>query len=161
LVNHFYVNPYAATPTKNLLETKENKINKKDTTETEEDVYFDSKKGKLVIGENKSKKQDKKEKFNKKRPRSPGDEKDKTNVKKLKDNQSGHIIKYSGDEYKSKKGKGDILVKGKADPFAYIQLNPKTTSRKNRKDGLNTFKSIMEKPKGSLMGGLKINKQKD
>ena len=123
----------------------------------EEDVFFDEKKGKLCVGQDK--KDNKKDKFIKKRVREENQDDKDENVKKMKTNkQTGHIVKYSGEEYKSKKGKGDILIKGKADPFAYIQLNPKTTSKKNRKDGLKTFKSMMDKPKGSLMGGLKISK---
>lgn len=155
-MNHFYVNPYAAIGQKKYLEGEENK---KEVTEEGDDVYFDSKKGKLCISVDNKKKDDKKDKMTKKRPREFSEENDEINVKKMKTNkQTGHIIKYSGEEYKSKKGKGDVLIKGKADPFAYIQLNPKTTSRKNRKEGLKTFKNIMDKSKGSMMKGLKITK---
>ena len=58
---------------------------------------------------------------------------------------NSHTIKYSGDEYTSKKGKGDKLVKGKYDPFAYIQLNPKATSKKQRKDAVKIFEQVMKK----------------
>lgn len=101
----------------------------------------------------------KSDKTGKKRTREASQDNKETTVKKMKTNKhTGHIIKYSGEEYKSKRGKGDVLLKGKAEPFAYIQLNPKTTSRKNRKEGLKTFKNMMEKPTGSLMSGLKIRK---
>jgi len=33
---------------------------------------------------------------------------------------SGHIEKFSGDAYKSSKGKGDVLKAGKLEPFSYI-----------------------------------------
>ncbi len=80
------------------------------------------------------KKDDKKDKMTKKRARGFSEENDDVNVKKMKTNkQTGHIIKYSGDEYKSKKGKGDVLIKGKADPFAYIQLNHKQHLGKTEK----------------------------
>lgn len=127
-----------------------------DPEDQSNDVYFDSKKGKLVIGGDNKKKE---EKINKKRPREVSKDNNTSTIKKMKtDKQTGHIIKYSGEEYKSKRGKGDVLLKGKADPFAYIQLNPKTTSKKNRKDGLKTFKNMMEKSKGTMMSGLKISK---
>jgi len=155
LVNHFYVNPYAAVSHRVELD-KNRKIRPEKVEEEEKDVYFDEKKGKLRVSLDVK---EKKEKMIKKRARAESDNEEDLNVKKMKTNkQSGHIIKYSGDEYKSKKGKGDVLVKGKADPFAYIQLNPKTTSKKNRKEGLKTFKAMMEKGKGSLVSGLKISK---
>jgi hypothetical protein len=39
----------------------------------------------------------------------------------------GHIMKFSGLDYKSKEGAGDELKKGKYEPFAYIQLNPRVS----------------------------------
>lgn len=42
----------------------------------------------------------------------------------------GHIVKYSADSYKSKKGQGDVLKEGKYEPFAYIKLNPKTLNKR-------------------------------
>jgi len=158
LVNHFYVNPYATGGLVQKPLKEGNRVKIGDPDEQGDDVYFDQKKGKLFVSFDNKKKEEKKDKINKKRPREESLDND--NVKKMKTNkQTGHIIKYSGDEYKSKRGKGDVLIKGKADPFAYIQLNPKTTSRKNRKEGLKTFKTVMEKSgKGSIMGGLKISK---
>jgi hypothetical protein len=35
---------------------------------------------------------------------------------------SGHIVKDSGDKYKSAKGKGDVLKSGTHEPHAYISL---------------------------------------
>ena len=32
----------------------------------------------------------------------------------------GHIEKFSGDAYKSTKGKGDVIKAGKLEPFSYI-----------------------------------------
>ncbi len=60
-----------------------------------------------------------------------------------------HIVKFSGDEYKNKSGKGDKLVSGKYEPFAYIQLNPKTTSHKRRDDTVKLFEGIMHPQKKS------------
>jgi hypothetical protein len=38
-----------------------------------------------------------------------------------------HVIRESGDVFKSKSGRavGDIQIKGRPEPFAFIQLNPK------------------------------------
>lgn len=33
---------------------------------------------------------------------------------------SGHITKFSGDAFKSNKGKGDVIKAGKLEPFSYI-----------------------------------------
>ena len=62
-------------------------------------------------------------------------------------NRETHIVKFSGEEYKNKAGKGDKLITGKYEPFAYIQLNPKSTATRNRKDALDVFKSIMHPEK--------------
>lgn len=43
---------------------------------------------------------------------------------KAKTNTGGHIVKASGSEYSSKKGRGDVLKAGKFEPYAYIRLNP-------------------------------------
>jgi len=129
------------------------------------------KKGKLIWKEAKIKEKERRmvnendiinENVKGKRKRSEDDSDEELTIKKQKisnKNTGGHIIKYSGEEYKSKHGKGDILIKGKAEPFAYIQLNTKTTSKKYRKEGLKTFKNIMKKEgKNSIIRGLKIKK---
>jgi len=56
-----------------------------------------------------------------------------------------HVIKFSGEEYANKGGKGDKLLQGKYEPFAYIQLNPKAISKKKRKDNLEVFENLMKK----------------
>lgn len=60
---------------------------------------------------------------------------------------SSHFLKFSGDEYQNKAGKGDKLLQGKYDPFAYIQLNPKATSIKTRKENLKLFENVMHPEK--------------
>ena len=67
------------------------------------------------------------------------------NRSKLKsgDTKKSHFVKFSGDEYKSSQGKGDKLVKGKFDPFAYIQLNPKAAIDRNNKSNIKVFEKIM------------------
>ena len=56
-----------------------------------------------------------------------------------------HIVKFSGEEYQSRGGKGDKLLQGKYEPFAYIQLNPKAISKKTRKDNIEIFEKLMKK----------------
>lgn len=67
-----------------------------------------------------------------------------TKRNKMKDS---HLVKFSGNEYKNKAGKGDKLIQGKYEPFAYIQLNPKTTSHRNRKEAIKVFDNIMNPEK--------------
>jgi hypothetical protein len=57
---------------------------------------------------------------------------------------NSHVVKFSGEEYRGKSAKGDKLIQGKYEPFAYIQLNPKTTSKRNRKEAVEMFKKVMK-----------------
>jgi hypothetical protein len=61
-----------------------------------------------------------------------------------------HVIKFSGEEYKNKSAKGDKIISGKYEPFAYIQLNPKATSKKNRKNAVEVFEKVMKKNKNNI-----------
>lgn len=60
-----------------------------------------------------------------------------------KEDEGGHIVKYSGSVYQSSKGKGDVLKKGKYEPFAYIQLNPKMLNKRNKEKAVKSFESIV------------------
>jgi len=51
----------------------------------------------------------------------------------------GHIEKYSGDVYKSAKGKGDVLKAGKLEPFSYIQLNPTLLNKRKKQQAISSF----------------------
>lgn len=64
---------------------------------------------------------------------------------KLEKSKKTHVVKFSGEEYASKGGKGDKLLQGKYEPFAYIQLNPKAISKKKKKDNLEVFENLMKK----------------
>ena len=44
----------------------------------------------------------------------------------------GHIVKASGDQYKSNQGKGDVLKSGTHEPYAYIKLNPEMLNPKKK-----------------------------
>lgn len=65
-------------------------------------------------------------------------------IEKNKGKPMGHYVKYSGDEYKNKRAKGDKILQGKYEPFAYIQLNPKAVSNKGKKANLKVFEEIMK-----------------
>ena len=57
---------------------------------------------------------------------------------------ASHYVKYSGEEYKSKKGKGDKIIHGKYDPFAYIQLNPKSLNSKGERENAKIWANLMK-----------------
>lgn len=65
---------------------------------------------------------------------------------------SGHHHKFSGDEYKSKKGSGDMLKAGKHEPFAYIQLNPEMLNPRKKNQAVKSFTGIVSH-------GKKLNKR--
>lgn len=71
--------------------------------------------------------------------------KGKRNASQVGKTKKTHVVKFSGEEYAGKGGKGDKLLKGKYEPFAYIQLNPKAISKKKRKDNLEVFENLMKK----------------
>ena len=57
---------------------------------------------------------------------------------------TSHYVKYSGEEYKSKKGKGDKIIQGKYEPFAYIQLNPKSLNSKGERENAKIWAYLMK-----------------
>ena len=57
---------------------------------------------------------------------------------------TSHYVKYSGEEYKSKKGKGDKMIHGKYEPFAYIQLNPKSLNSKGERENAKIWSDLMK-----------------
>ena len=60
---------------------------------------------------------------------------------------TSHYVKYSGDEYKSKKAKGDKIIQGKYEPFAYIQLNPKSLNNKGERENAKIWENLMKNDK--------------
>ena len=63
--------------------------------------------------------------------------------KRLKQDEGGHIVKYSGEAYKSSKGKGDVLKAGKHEPFAYIKLNPKMLNKRYKEQAVKSFEGVV------------------
>ncbi|XP_055540871.1 RRP12-like protein [Wyeomyia smithii] len=79
----------------------------------------------------------------------------------VKSGQSGKTGKSSkstktygttGAEYKSKKAQGDMLKKGKHEPYAYVPLSRNSLNRRKRAKNAGQFKSIV---KGALKGARK------
>jgi len=166
-----------------------------DTEEKDNDVYFDKKKGKLII-----KNAEEKTFIQKKRVKNEDTTNNKDNDSDNEDNKEvsyptkkrkiqekdgnirpvavtrpyvtsrdkeekpsiqSHIIKFSGKEYSGKGGRGDLLLKNKPDPFAYIQLNPKANSKKRRNKSVKVFEQVMRPNKsGTSISGLKIKTHK-
>lgn len=63
----------------------------------------------------------------------------------------------SGKEYRAKKAKGDMKLKGKPDPFAYIPLSRKLLNRRKKLKNSGKFKNII---KSAIKGANKGSKAK-
>ncbi|CAD8128275.1 unnamed protein product [Paramecium sonneborni] len=64
-----------------------------------------------------------------------------------------HIIKESGSTFKSKqKAGGDVTVKGRPEPFAFIQLNPKALNKRFKNQANKAFEEVFQKKSGALKG---------
>lgn len=75
---------------------------------------------------------------------SKGIYKPKSNIQKFRAKPAlAHIEKFSGDAYKSKKGKGDVIKAGKLEPFSYIQLNPRLLNKRNKQHAINSFSKVV------------------
>jgi hypothetical protein len=76
----------------------------------------------------------------------------------------GHTVKASGDQYKSAKGKGDMLKSGTHEPYAYIKLNPEMLNPKKKNQAVASFAGVVShgkkvdkrtmKRKEGMMAGL-------
>lgn len=50
-----------------------------------------------------------------------------------------------GEEYKAKKAKGDVVLKGKPQPFSYVKLDSRDISKKGRKFAIDKYKKVVVK----------------
>lgn len=83
---------------------------------------------------------------------------------------AGHIVKQSGDVYKSRKGKGDVLKVGTHEPYAYIKLNPEMLNPRKKSQAVQSFSGVVShgkkldkrsgKKKEGMLAGLSY-KEKD
>ncbi len=66
---------------------------------------------------------------------------------------SGKKPNSIGEEYKAKKGKGDVKRKGKPDPFAYVPLEKSSLNRRKKAKFEGQFKGLVKATqKGSQAG---------
>lgn len=77
---------------------------------------------------------------------------------------SGHIEKFSGDKYRSAKGKGDVIKAGKLEPFSYIQLNPRMLNKRLKSQAIKSFAKVVdfgkkEGKRDSVMSGLTVKRK--
>ncbi len=76
-----------------------------------------------------------------------------------------HIIKESGETFKNKKKdtRGDLLLKGKPNPYAFIQLNPKVLNKRHRNVAGKAFETVLGKKSNErgegMLKGLKSSKK--
>lgn len=93
--------------------------------------------------------------------------KNKSVIQKVRHNQavakSGHIEKFSGEKYKSAKGKGDVIKAGKLEPFSYIQLNPRMLNKRLKSQAVKSFEKVVDfgKKEGKrALSGIKVKAKK-
>lgn len=89
-------------------------------------------------------------------------------MKKRDAKAAGHIVKASADQYKSSKGKGDVLKPGTHEPYAYIKLNPEMLNPKNKSKAVASFAGVVShgkkidkrtmKRKDGMLAGLSVKK---
>ncbi|XP_066549145.1 RRP12-like protein [Amia ocellicauda] len=65
-----------------------------------------------------------------------------------------------GDEYKAKKGKGDIKKKGKHDPFAYIPLRKAQLNRRKKAKLQGQFKGMVRGAQKGAQSGKKMQRKR-
>ncbi|PHJ25496.1 nuc173 domain protein [Cystoisospora suis] len=61
----------------------------------------------------------------------------------------GHIIQRSGEEFRSKKAKGDVKRNNKVEPFAYVRLNRTMLREKHRPQALQSLARIVKKKRST------------
>ncbi|XP_056290928.1 RRP12-like protein isoform X2 [Pseudoliparis swirei] len=65
-----------------------------------------------------------------------------------------------GSDYKSKKGKGDVKIKGKVDPYAYIPLKKSQLNRRKRAKMQGQFQGLVRGAQKGALSGKKMQKKK-
>ena len=139
--------------------SKLNKKRKRQMREKEKNIEYQNdeiKKQTLMKGKNKNimkddlydlKKEESDDEENIKTKKKKISEKEEKKIKTMVDShgkKTSHYVKYSGEEYKSKKGKGDKIIHGKYEPFAYIQLNPKSLNNKGERENAKIWADLMK-----------------
>lgn len=113
----------------------------------EENIKYDEG-GKLILGDNEfndiskdSDDDDEDENDNKKKVM----DKKRLVIKGSKQSQKVHQMRgvKDGEEYKAKKAKGDIVLKGKPEPYSYVKLDSRDISKKGRKFAIQKYKKVV------------------
>ena len=148
---HFIEHPLASIKEKLRIEEEKRK-----------EMELEILKGKIVVHEFN-------EETGKKRRREENDHKDfitshqtSEKSKKIKNIKGSHIIKESGQTFrpKGKTTKGDVLLPGKPNPYAFIQLNPKVLNKRNRNVAGKAFEMVLGKKKEEgAFKGIKTSKK--
>lgn len=63
-----------------------------------------------------------------------------------------HQIKESGSTFKSDRAGGDVRLRDKPEPYAFIQFNSKALNKRFKKKAEKIFDTIFEKKEGGLKG---------
>lgn len=156
LQTHFVENPFIKIRERTLQKQKlkQHTVNLEEEQQEQKDVVLLKESGKFVIKE--IKEETKKKGMLGKRKRDNSQE-EADRLKRQKREQSKaragtmtkakeegvHIVQHSGEQYKSTKGKGDVLKPGKFEPFAYIKLNPASLNKRNRDKAAKSFEGVI------------------
>ena len=62
-------------------------------------------------------------------------------------------VKYAGSEYRAKKAGGDVKIKGKPQPYAFMPFDSSTLNRRKRAKAVGEFKGFMKGAKVGAMAG--------
>ena len=63
-----------------------------------------------------------------------------------------HQVKESGSAFKTSRAGGDLKLKDKPEPYAFIQFNSKALNKRFRKRAEKVFDNLFEKKEGGLKG---------
>uniref|UniRef100_W4VRP4 Uncharacterized protein n=1 Tax=Corethrella appendiculata TaxID=1370023 RepID=W4VRP4_9DIPT len=72
-----------------------------------------------------------------------------------KSTKTAKSMQSTGSEYRSKKGQGDILKKGKHEPYAYVPLSRNSLNRRKRAKNAGQFKNIVKGARKGAAAGSK------
>lgn len=63
-----------------------------------------------------------------------------------------HQVKESGGAYKSNRAGGDVPIRDKPEPYAFIQFSSKALNKRFKTRAQNTFDYLFERKEGGLKG---------
>ena len=63
-----------------------------------------------------------------------------------------HQIKESGEAFRTNRAGGDLKLKDKPEPYAFIQFNSKALNKRFKKRAEKVFDNLFEQKEGELKG---------